>query len=109
MKPLSIAQQTLPYICCSFDVNSSRQEKIIYIACSVILLSISVTASVAGIMYMKDFSSLDLEDFLVALTMCSGVVGVSYMMIVLISSRKKVTTMFKKLTEIYIESKNPIT
>lgn len=55
-------------------------------------------------MYISNYALLELDDFLVALSMSSCVVGVSYMMLVLIYARHEISKISEKLTEIYNKS-----
>lgn len=61
--------------------------------------------SVAGLAYIWNNISTDLEGSAFAFAMTFGVMSVTYMMIVLLCSRDKLTEIFMQLKKIYDSSK----
>lgn len=102
MQPLSLAQQVLPWICMSPLRETTSKSKILAYRISIIVFFImKLNAIAAGGAYVCKFISTDLEGSVFAFSMTLGVVGVTYMMIVLICSREKVSSIFEQLTKIY--------
>lgn len=102
MKPLATPKQVLPFIClCPLDASISKSKKTIYISLCTILIVMTVATWTSGFAYIWKFISVDLEGSLFEFSMSFGVIGITYILIVLLMSREKIAEIFEQLDIIY--------
>lgn len=102
MKPLATPKQVLPFIClCPLDASISKSKKTIYISLCTILMAMTVATWISGFVYIWKFISVDLEGSLFEFSMSFGVIGITYILIVLLMSREKIAEIFEQLDIIY--------
>lgn len=90
---------------CSFEENTSKLAKMIYISFNLSLFTTFVGAVLASAEFVRQSLSTDLEGSLHALFQLTAYTGVVYVTIITFVFRHKITEIFDQLTEIYRKCK----
>ena len=107
MKALVTTQRVLTWyrICHANESTTSSWQKMLFSIFSVVCLIANACAVAASVTFLLKFISSNLEESLYALFQCAAYSNVVYIHIAAFLQRKKVTSVFESLTEIYETSK----
>lgn len=106
MKVLSTNQRVLK---CFFVIPNDEQisnfEKCFYALITLIILLAHFCAVTTGMKFFLKFILIDLEKAFYSLFNICGDIGVTYISLFLLVQRKKIVSIFKKISDIYEERK----
>ena len=107
MKALVTTQRVLTWyrICHANESTTSSWQKMLFSIFSIVCLIANACAVAASVTFLLKFISSNLEESLYALFQCAAYSNVVYIHIAAFLQRKKVTSVFESLTEIYETSK----
>lgn len=106
MKSLATNQKVLTWLCiCPFDRDTSNWKKSFFAILTFFLFALEFTASIAGIVFVVNNVSIDLESSLFAVYHIAAHCGLSYMFFVAFILRKGINRFLGTLEAIFEERK----
>lgn len=107
MKPLQTNQRVLTWLCLfPASKNTSNFVKLGYIVLTFVCITCMTANLMASVAFFIKSVSTELEKSLFALFQIVGSLSVWYMFITVFPSQHKIHAIFRRLSEIYDESKN---
>lgn len=106
MKPLATTR-TMFTLLCIYPVEkpANRWKKMAFICFSAFVFSVILSLLFASALYVIKYLKIDLTQSLYSLQQIIAWLPIFYMYIIALIKRKKITTIFTELTEIYIKCK----
>lgn len=107
MKPLPTNQRVLTWLCLfPASENTSNFVKLGYIVLTFVCITCMTANLIASVAFFIKSVSTELEKSLFALFQIVGSLSVWYMFITVFPSQHKIHAIFRRLSQIYDESKN---
>lgn len=107
MQPLVTIYQMLEWLCvCPPEKAISWRKHVAYISLISSIFIACVTIMAMSLSFVIENLAVDLEKSLYALAQFVGYVGETYMIILVLLLRHRITGLFKKLSQIYKDSKH---